>query len=263
MKKRIIITALSIMLASSTVMPAYAALPAGMPAVEYSESVTMQDIYNGLYMWADQYVEELKTIEDIKARYQRMIELVATNFGAPPDGSHFNLQLAVSQYNDGVVGDSWIAHIVEYWGEKTDTPCGKYWAVNNGIDTYMPYLLVDGERRYSITNTIRLYGMKDEYLLAPAGTCGIVERNLDGEIHSEEFTGPQFIRTGSYKLCKTIIVYCEDGTCRDLERANLGNKDFDLADYCGDSSSYYRAVDGKFIPITREEIVGLGYQGIW
>lgn len=45
MKKRIIITALSVMLASSSIIPAYAALPAGALPVN-AETATMDDIRN-------------------------------------------------------------------------------------------------------------------------------------------------------------------------------------------------------------------------
>ena len=72
MKKRIIITALSVMLASSSIIPAYAALPEGAPAVDV-ETATMDDIRNSAKQWASQYVEELKQIENPKDRYQLVV----------------------------------------------------------------------------------------------------------------------------------------------------------------------------------------------
>lgn len=257
MKKRIIITALSVMLASSSIIPAYAALPEGAPAVDI-ETGTMQDIYNGLYAWADQYIEELKSIEDIKARYQRMIELCAANWEAVPDGRNDGLQLAISLHNEGKIGDEGVGYIVEYWADKTGTPCGKYWANYCGIDMYMPYLLIDGERRYSLTNTIRLYGMKDEYLLAPAGTCDIMERDLKGQIYSEgEVGGMTWTRFSSVKRKSKVYVYSGDMSVPNLI-ISKGNID----DYCTADTIFYKAVEGVFTPLTRDEAVALGYDGI-
>lgn len=64
MKKKIIITALSVMLASSSIIPAYAALPANASTdVEAGNGFKDTAAFN---YWADQYTDELNKIENPK-----------------------------------------------------------------------------------------------------------------------------------------------------------------------------------------------------
>lgn len=261
MKKRIIITALSVMLASSSIIPAYAALPAGAPMVDV-ETGTQQDIYNALYTWADQYVEELKSISDVQARYRRMIELLVSSFETPPAGPNDTLQLVITLHNEGKLGDQDAGYIVEYWAGKTDTPCGKYWVISNGKDMYTPYLLIDGQRRYSLTDTIREYGMRDEYLFAPAGTCGIIERELTGEISAPDLTVPEFVSVSSVKCGGRAVIYDIDATYEDILHKNVG-KYCKFDDYFTENTIFYKAESGNITPMSREEAITLGYQGMW
>lgn len=260
MKKKIIITALSLMIASSTIIPAYAALPEGAPAVDV-ETGTMEDIRNSIRQWASQYDEELKAIPDIKDRYRRMCELVITDFPTPVDGSYEGLDVIIPMYNEGVPLDN-ERYAFYHWAEATGTPCGAERILFNDLFIYFPYIKIDDVKYYSIMNTLRSYGMDDEYMFVPAGKYGITKITSDeGGIYSKVFTEPDFVRTGSYRLRKTIVVYDEDRTCRDLLSKHMLDTSFDLADYITGDSNYYRASGGVFTPITREELVALGYQG--
>ena len=127
---------------------------------------------------------------------------------------------------------------------------------------YTPYLLIDGQRRYSLTDTIREYGMCDEYLFAPAGTCGIIERELTGEISVPDLTTPEFVSVTSVKCGGRAVIYDVDTTYEDILHKNIGiYSKFD--EYFNTDTIFYKAESGTITPMTREEAVALGYQGMW
>lgn len=260
MKKRIIITALSVMLASSSIIPAYAALPEGAPAVDV-ETATMDDIRNSAKQWASQYVEELKQIENPKDRYRRMVELAVTNWmSLDEDGSVFDMRLVTEQFNSGKVGDTEYRAIFEYWAETTGTPCGAQYVFFNNIPLYIPYYEENGVKTYSLIETLRAYGMLDEYLFAPIGTCELRQIGGDtpGQIYSKgEFGDVVWHRLRSKQRKSNIYVYSGD-----MSVPNIIISKGDIDDYCTADTIFYKAVDGIFTPLTREEAVALGYDGI-
>lgn len=260
MKKRIIITALSVMLASSSIIPAYAALPKGAPAVDV-ETATMDDIRNSAKQWASQYVEELKQIENPKDRYQHMVELVVTNWlSLDEDGRIFDLKLIAKLHNEGKTGDETYRAIFEYWAENTNTPCGAQYVFFDNIPLYIPYYEENGIKTYSLIETMRVYGIINEYMFAPMGTCGLRQIGGDtpGQIYSEgEVGGMTWTRFSSVKRKSKVYVYSGDMSVPNLI-ISKGNID----DYCTADSIFYKAVNGIFTPLTREEAVALGYDGI-
>lgn len=260
MKKRIIITALSVMLASSSIIPAYAALPEGAPAVDV-ETATMDDIRNSAKQWASQYVEELKQIQNPKDRYRRMVELAVTNWmSLDEDGSVFDMRLVIEQFNSGKVGDTEYKAIFEYWAETTGTPCGTQYVFFNNIPLYIPYYEENGVKTYSLIETLREYGMLDEYMFAPMGTCGLRQLGGDtpGQIYSKgEFGDVVWQRLRSKQRKSNIYVYSGD-----MSVPNIIISKGDIDDYCTADTIFYKAVDGIFTPLTREEAVALGYDGI-
>lgn len=260
MKKRIIITALSVMLASSSIIPAYAALPEGAPAVD-AETATMDDIRNSSKQWASQYVEELKQIQNPKDRYRRMVELVVTNWmSKDEDGIVFDMRLVIELFNSGKAGDTVYRPIFEYWAETTGTPCGAQYVFFNNLPLYIPYYEENGVKTYSLIETLREYGMLDEYLFAPMGTCGLRQLGGDtqGQIYSKgEFGDVVWHRLRSKQRKSNIYVYSGDMSVPNII-ISKGNID----DYCTADSIFYKAVDGIFTPLTREEAVALGYDGI-
>lgn len=260
MKKRIIITALSVMLASSSIIPAYAALPEGAPAVDV-ETATMDDIRNSAKQWASQYVEELKQIENPKDRYRRMVELVVTNWmSLDEDGIVFDMRLVTEQFNSGKVGDTEYRAIFEYWAETTGTPCGAQYVFFNNIPLYIPYYEENGVKTYSLIETMRAYGIINEYMFAPMGTCGLRQIGGDtpGQIYSKgEFGDVVWHRLRSKQRKSNIYVYSGD-----MSVPNIIISKGDIDDYCTADTIFYKAVDGIFTPLTREEAVALGYDGI-
>lgn len=260
MKKRIIITALSVMLASSSIIPAYAALPEGAPAVDV-ETATMNDIRNSAKQWASQYVEELKQIENPKDRYRRMVELTVTSWNSlDSDGKVYDMRLIVDNFNNGKVGDSEYRAIFEYWAENTNTPCGAQYVFFDNIPLYIPYYEENGVKTYSLIETMRAYGLINEYMFAPMGTYGLRQIGGDtpGQVYSEgEVGGMTWTRFSSVKRKSKVYVYSGDMSVPNLI-ISKGNID----DYCTADSIFYKAVNGTFTPLTREEAVALGYNGI-
>lgn len=259
-KGNMVILALSVMLASSSIIPAYAALPAGALPVN-AETATMDDIRNSAKQWASQYVEELKQIENSKDRYRRMVELVVTNWlSLDEDGRIFDLKLIAKLHNEGKTGDETYRAIFEYWAENTNTPCGAQYVFFDNVPLYIPYYEENGVKTYSLIETMREYGIINEYMFAPMGTCGLRQIGGDtpGQIYSEgEVGGMTWTRFSSVKRKSKIYVYSGDMSVPNLI-ISKGNID----DYCTADSIFYKAVDGVFTPLTREEAVALGYDGI-
>ena len=259
-KGNMVILALSVMLASSSIIPAYAALPAGALPVN-AETATMDDIRNSAKQWASQYVEELKQIENSKDRYRRMVELVVTNWlSLDEDGRIFDLKLIAKLHNEGKTGDETYRAIFEYWAENTNTPCGAQYVFFDNVPLYIPYYEENGVKTYSLIETMREYGIINEYMFAPMGPCGLRQIGGDtpGQIYSEgEVGGMTWTRFSSVKRKSKIYVYSGDMSVPNLI-ISKGNID----DYCTADSIFYKAVDGVFTPLTREEAVALGYDGI-
>lgn len=87
MKKRIIITALSIMLASSSIIPAYAA--------GYGYDTEFEDIKQS---WANQYKDALLSIEGEAARYDFIFKTVTDDFSIKGAGLQW---ITLEDFNQG------------------------------------------------------------------------------------------------------------------------------------------------------------------
>ncbi|WP_317298059.1 hypothetical protein [Clostridium fessum] len=252
MKKRIIITALSVMLASSSIIPAYAARPADAPHVEYGESVTV-----ALYEWADHYIDELKSIEDIKTRYQRMFEIIYKNWESPGEGSYWNTEL-VDIYNDGKLADEGAANIIAYWGEKTETPCGMttmYVRSDNPLLT--PYLDIDGTRFYADIPTYVENKQDIQYLYTLSGEHGMLPPPED--------PAPVTDTSGTWKVVNPSIgvkvIYDKDGSWSSEKAVFMSSEEF--AGLFSPDLRFHICENGVLTPITREQALELGYAGIW
>lgn len=252
MKKRIIITALSVMLASSSIIPVYAARPADAPHVEYGESVTV-----ALYEWADHYIDELKSIEDIKTRYQRMFEIIYKNWESPGEGYYWNTEL-VDIYNDGKLADESAANTIAYWGEKTETPCGMttmYVRSDNPLLT--PYLDIDGTRFYADIPTYVENKQDIQYLYTLSGEHGMLPPPED--------PAPVTDTSGTWKVVNPSIgvkvIYDKDGSWSSEKAVFMSSEEF--AGLFSPDLRFHICENGVLTPITREQALELGYAGIW
>lgn len=252
MKKKIIITALSVMLASSSIIPAYAARPAGAPHVEYGESVTV-----ALYEWADHYIDELKSIEDIKTRYQRMFEIIYKNWESPGEGFYWNTEL-VDIYNDGKLADESAANLIAYWGVKTETPCGMttmYVRSDNPVST--PYLDIDGTRFFADIPTYVENKQDIQYLYTLSGEHGMLPPPED--------PAPVTDTSGTWKVVNPSIgvkvIYDKDGSWSSERAVFMSSEEF--AGLFSPDLRFHICENGVLTPITREQALELGYAGIW
>lgn len=252
MKKRIVITALSVMLASSSIIPAYAARPADAPHVEYGESVTV-----ALYEWADHYIDELKSIEDIKTRYQRMFEIIYKNWESPGEGYYWNTEL-VDIYNDGKLADEGAANTIAYWGVKTGTPCGMttmYVRSDNPLLT--PYLDIDGTRFYADIPTYVENKQDIQYLYTLSGEHGMLPPPED--------PAPVTDTSGTWKVVNPSIgvkvIYDKDGSWSSEKAVFMSSEEF--AGLFSPDLRFHICENGVLTPITREQALELGYAGIW
>lgn len=252
MKKRIIITALSIMLASSSIIPAYAARPAGAPHVEYGESVTV-----AFYEWADHYIDELKSIEDIKTRYQRMFEIIYTNWESAGEGYFQGAEL-VDIYNDGKIADESAANTIAYWGVKTETPCGMttmYVRSDNPVLT--PHLDIDGTRFYADIPTYVENKQDIQYLYTLPGEHGM--------LLPPEDPAPITDTSGTWKVVNPSIgvkvIYDKDGSWNNEKAVFMSSEEF--AGLFSPDLRFHVCENGVLTPITREQALELGYAGIW
>lgn len=252
MKKRIIITALSVMLASSSIIPAYAARPANAPQVEYGESVTV-----ALYEWADHYIDELKSIEDIKTRYQRMFEIVFENWESSGVGYFWDKAL-IDIYNDGKLADEGVAAIIAYWGEKTLTPCSvAKMFVRSDYSTSTPYLDVEGTRFYADISAYVANEYDTKYLYTLPGENGMLPPPED--------PAPVTDTSGTWRVVNPSIgvkvIYDKDGSWSSEKTVFMSSEEF--AGLFSPDLRFHICENGVLTPITREQALELGYAGIW
>ena len=251
MKKKIIITALSVMLASTSIVPAYAALPEGAPAVEES-----YEVHTELYKWADQYTEELKGIEDSKSRYQRMYEIIFDNWSIAPDGMYYRDDF-VNIYNQGMLPGSTAAEVVCYWGSKIDNSnisLAVVWI--DGAPFNTSCITIDGVNYYAQVGTYANYGYDIKYLYGLPGEYGMEVRaegtepeNVDTEYHW--YTN---LRNTGWK-----VIYDKDNT---WEKVDLVHKTTEEIEAMFSANHIFHICEnGILTPITREEAVALGYNG--
>lgn len=252
MKKRIIITALSIMLASSTVMPAYAALPEGAPVIDLETISDSRKEQAALDIWADQYIDELKKIDNPKDRYKRAIEIVVTNWD--PIKDWLGPDEALEAYLRGEIGIDQSAHIVEYMCKNTGIECmGGNYLQDGAIRQATVYARIDGVTYCYSWAALELWGMDDKYVF--------IDHDFNGIHIGDPFTPveqPNWTRNSTFEtisnMYNTIHVYDADGT---LYTAAMNSK---MVEECEASGHiYYKCVNNNFIAISEEEALALGY----
>ena len=253
MKKRIIITALSVMLASSSIIPAYAARPTNAQQVEYGESV-----FAALHEWADQYTEELKAIPDVKTRYQRMFEIILANWESPKGGGSAHGRAFVDAYNSGKLGDEAVADIVAYWGIKTETPCGMTVMYVRSDDPLLtPYLDIDGTRFYADIPTYVENKQDIQYLYTLPGEHGMLPPPED--------PAPVTDTSGTWNVVNPSIgvkvIYDKDGSWSSEKAVFMSSEEF--AGLFSPDLRFHICENGVLTPITREQALELGYVGSW
>lgn len=266
MKKKIIITALSLMIASSTIIPAYAALPEGAPMVDvYKESGGLNTVgkTNSMHVWADQYIDELNGINDVRTRYRRICELVATNF--KPLDRFVTGDEVVTTYNEGMLGMYDICYVIRYLANQTgiEAKSGCFsWmytsdpAIAGNIEDTV-YLQLDGQFYYTIPGNIFVPELFEEcYLIQDGNRYGTV---LDDSItHPEKYATDysdyfrKFISLNNPVTRTTVVYYSPQEVGIPESYMNLKNVPQGV-------TTFFKYENSVMTEITREEALAAGY----
>lgn len=247
MKKRIIITALSVMLASSSIIPAYAALPANASTdIGEGDSVSCNA---ALDYWADQYTEELNKIQDPKDRYRHMCELVVANWDCVKElvaGPEL-----IDSYLNGVIGGGQAAHLVKRMCDNTgiEAICGMY--LQNGYPNNTAYVKINDTVYCYSWAALELWGIDDKYVFINSNFNGIEIDNpfapREEEVEVAKSTFHKFTDMYDY-----VYLHDTDGTIYNVDPSAMA------AALTG-TAKFYKCISSNLIPISEEEAVSLGY----
>ena len=247
MKKKIIITALTLMLASSSIIPAYAALPANASTdVEAGNGFKYTAAFN---YWADQYTGELLKYENPRDRYRRIVELVVTNWN--PVKVQVGGQDAVDSYMRGEIGGGEAAYLVKRMCDNTGIEAieGRY--LQDGYPNYTAYVRIDGTVYCFSWAALELWGMDDKYVFIDHNFNGIEIGNpfvpVEQKTEVAKSTFYKFTDMDNY-----VYMHDTDGTLYSVDPGVMGRT-------LGGTAKFYKCVGGNLIPITEEEAVSLGY----
>lgn len=247
MKKRIIITALSVMLASSSIIPAYAALPANASTdVEAGNGFKDTEAFN---YWADQYTDELNKIENPKDRYRRIVELVVTNWD--PVKEMVSGQDAVDAYLRGETGGDQASYMVKRMCDNTGIEAIQGGYLQNGYPNSTAYVKIDDTVYCYSWAALELWGMDDTYVFIDHNFNGIEIGNpfapREQEVEVAKSTFYKFTDMVNY-----VYMHDTDGTLYSVDPSIM-------ASALTGTAKFYKCVAGKLIAITEEEAVSLGY----
>lgn len=257
MKKKIIITALSVMLASSSIIPAYAAEP--LPEVERTF-----DLGSALNEWADKHIEECNKISDPKERYRYIVQLVSDNLNTYKTYQPNEEAMLAAWKTGRQIGVSTYAGVVVYLSnqcglESYITTVYGNAIVVDGRTNYMPCVYIDDVLYLTGIENIEHGGNFDDYVLMPNGKYGVYTTDDPREhyrIVSEQGTHP----VEPSKFCEfidpftgTTVVYDGDGSGVAIIADLSIYKQFNGTD------KYYMCENAVLRPVTEEYMLSLGY----
>lgn len=247
MKKRIIITALSVMLASSSIIPAYAALPANASTdIGDIEGYIDNSVYN---YWADQYTDELNKIPNPKDRYRRIVELVMTNWN--PVKEFLSGPQLVESYMRGEIGGGQASHMVKRMCDNTGIEAMQGGYLQNGYPNETAYVKIDGVVYCYSWAALELWGMDDKYVFIDHNFNGIEIGNpfapREQEVEVAKSTFYKFTDMDNY-----VYMHDTDGTLYSVDPSIM-------ASALTGTAKFYKCVGSDLIPISEEEAVSLGY----
>lgn len=258
MKKRIIITALSVMLASSSIIPAYAAEP--LPVVERTS-----DLYVALREWADKHVDECNEIQDAKERYKYIVQLVSANLNTYKTYQPNEEAVLSAWEKEHQIGVSDYASIVVYLSGKCNLESYMTTVYGNAIvvdgrTNFMPCVYIDDVLYLTGIENIEHGDNFDDYVLMPNGKYGVSVTEDPREayrLEQEQVKHPaepsKFHTT--IDLNKGIsVIYDSDGTFIDLV---LSGKSTD-----GNGiDKYYICENATLRAVSLNKLLELGYDG--
>lgn len=255
MKKKIIITALSLMIASSTIIPAYAAEP--RPTVD-----SPLDIPTTLNTWSDQFVEECTNIQDPRERYLHIVHIIADNLVLNNEHT-FGEQVLIDYNTEGITEIMYYTKAIVDLSVKCGLEAYVVRVQGNGVvddarTNYWPGVYLDDTLYLTSPMSIETGEDFNTFALIPNGTYG-VHVTRDPRLPVEEEVPPteeelKFTVTFD-PFDGTRIFYDSDGTwvhiAADLSFENMTNS----------TDKYYICENYTLHPTTLDELRKLGYTG--
>ena len=248
-KGNMVILALSVMLASSSIIPAYAALPEGAPTdINISDS---NSELNALNTWADQFTEELNKIVNPRDRYRRICELVITNWDCVSE--QLGPQEAYESYLQGIIGAGQRARLLKRMCDNTGIECIAGGCLVNGYPNEVAYVRIDGVVYTQNLAALELWGMDDTYVFIDHNFNGIEIGNPFAPREQEVEVAQSTFKSIS-DMYTTLYIYDTDNT---FYTAAMNTP---MVDSCILSGNiYYKCVNATFVTITEDEAIALGY----
>lgn len=262
MRKRIVITALTAMVAASTILPAstaYAARPAGAPDVstedwykaKHNYGVNLNKYY---YAWCDQYVDALNSIPNARDRYRRIIELVSANWESVTEAIYGH-EAVLNSYSAGKAGAGDYSNMVKYLCDKTGIPAIVACHFIGGARVSSAYVQIDGITYTSSVAGVQTYGLNDKYVF--------IDKNFDNlEIVPDPFIPVEqpdykpltnFREIGNLATGEFVTVYYADDTAYDYMNSSAVDKIW------GQGHKFYKCANHDIVPMTEAEAISLGY----
>ena len=262
MRKRIVITALTAMVAASTILPAstaYAARPAGAPDVSdedwnkarHDYGVNLNKYY---YAWCDQYIGELNSIPNTRDRYRRIIELVSANWESVTEAIYGH-EAVLNSYSAGKAGAGDYSNMVKYLCDKTGIPAIVACHFISGAPVTSTYVQIDGVTYTSSIASVQLYGMNDRDVF--------IDKNYNNlEIVPDPFIPVEqpdykpltnFREFGNLATGEFVTVYYADDTAIEYMASPDHNKMW------GQGHKFYKCANHDIVPMTEAEAISLGY----
>lgn len=257
MKKRIIITALSVMLASSSIIPAHAAEP--LPEVERTF-----DLSSALNEWADKHVEECNKISDPKERYKYIVQLVSANLNLYTDyqpnedamlsvwkGDH---QTNTSYYVSTIVHLASACGLESYVAEVYGNNI-----IADGRTNFMPSVYFEDNLYITSVQNIERGDNFDDFVLMPNGKYGVsvTEDPREAYLLSQQVSSAPVEPTKFSEFIDpyvgVTVIYDSDGSALNIICDLSVYKQFNGTD------RYYVCENATLRPVTEEQMVSLGY----
>lgn len=254
MKKKIIITALSLMIASSTIVPAYAAEP--RPIVD-----SPLDIPTTLNTWSDQFVEECVNIQDPRERYLRIVHIIADNL-VLNDEHTFGEQVLIDYNTKGITEIQYYSQAIVDLSVKCGLECYLVRVqgndiVDDGRTNYWPGVYLNSVLYLTAPMNIEVGDDFNTYALLPNGTYGVHvtedPRNPQEEEPRTDIELKFHVSINPFKGAR--VCFDSDGTLAYIEA------DRSIESMVNDTDKYYICENRSLIPTTLENMRELGYTG--
>lgn len=246
------------MIASSTIIPAYAAEP--LPVVERTS-----DLYVALRKWADKHVDECNKIQDAKERYKYIVQLVSNNLNTFKIYQPNEEALLSVWETDHQIGISDYASIVVYLSSKCNLESYMTTVYGNDIvvdgrTNYMPCVYLDDVLYLTSIENIERGDNFDDFVLMPNGKYGVsvTDNPREAYLRSQQQISASPAEPSKFSefvdpYTGTTVIYDSDGSAFNIIC------DLSICKQFNGTDRYYVCENAILSPVTEEYMVSLGY----